>query len=73
MNVYRCVLSFVGRVLLDVGEARNAEYITSLESVLQQQNTTINQIVISHWHHDHIGGLKDVLKCLPEQKARKGP
>ncbi|XP_045104757.1 endoribonuclease LACTB2-like isoform X1 [Portunus trituberculatus] len=54
------------RVLLDVGEARNAEYITSLESVLQQQNTTINQIVISHWHHDHIGGLKDVLKCLPE-------
>uniref|UniRef100_A0A0P4WLA5 Beta-lactamase-like protein 2 homolog n=1 Tax=Scylla olivacea TaxID=85551 RepID=A0A0P4WLA5_SCYOL len=54
------------RVLLDVGEAKNAEYITSLETVLQQQDTTIDQIVISHWHHDHIGGLSDVLKCLHE-------
>lgn len=54
------------RVLLDVGEHSNAEYITSLISVMKQHNTTIDQIVISHWHHDHIGGLSDVLKCLSD-------
>lgn len=54
------------RVLLDVGEPHNAEYISSLVSVLKHHNTTINQIVISHWHHDHIGGLKEVLSCLHE-------
>ncbi|KAG0724140.1 Endoribonuclease LACTB2 [Chionoecetes opilio] len=60
------------RVLLDVGETSNTEYITSLVSVLRQHNTTIDKIVISHWHPDHIGGLSDVLKCLPDCSSSHG-
>lgn len=52
------------RVLLDAGEKENASYISSLMSVLKQQETTIDKIIITHWHHDHIGGLEDVLGCL---------
>ena len=51
------------RLLLDVGENGNKEYISHLAQVLQQNDTSIKKIVISHWHHDHIGGLGDVLKC----------
>nr|XP_027228933.1 endoribonuclease LACTB2-like [Penaeus vannamei] len=53
------------RILLDTGEKANADYISSLSSVLQEHNTSIDRIVISHWHHDHIGGVGDVLGCLP--------
>lgn len=49
------------RILLDVGEKGNGEYISSLMSVLQKHGTSIDKILISHWHHDHIGGLQDVL------------
>ncbi|XP_069158495.1 endoribonuclease LACTB2-like [Procambarus clarkii] len=52
------------RILLDAGEKGNADYISALLSVLKQQETTIDRIVITHWHHDHIGGLMDVLGCL---------
>ncbi|XP_045611930.1 endoribonuclease LACTB2-like isoform X3 [Procambarus clarkii] len=52
------------RILLDAGEKGNADYISALLSVLKQQETTIDKIVITHWHHDHIGGLMDVLGCL---------
>lgn len=53
------------RILLDTGEKANADYISSLTSVLQEHNTSIDRIVISHWHHDHIGGVGDVVGCLP--------
>ncbi|KAK7075120.1 Beta-lactamase-like protein 2 [Halocaridina rubra] len=55
------------RMLLDVGEQGNSEYISSLVSVLKDYNTTIDKIVISHWHPDHIGGLQDVLNCLKDK------
>ncbi|XP_042892175.1 endoribonuclease LACTB2-like, partial [Penaeus japonicus] len=53
------------RILLDTGESANSDYISSLTSVLQEHNTSIDRIVISHWHHDHIGGVEDVLGVLP--------
>ncbi|XP_042206111.1 endoribonuclease LACTB2-like isoform X2 [Homarus americanus] len=54
------------RILLDAGEKGNVDYISSLMSVLKQHNTTIDKIIITHWHHDHIGGLEDVLNSLEE-------
>jgi len=56
--------------LVDTGEGRE-EYIPVLESCLRETakpcNPTepdISDIIISHWHHDHVGGLPSVLALL---------
>ena len=62
------------RVLLDTGEENNSEYISNLMKVLKEHNTNIEQIIISHWHLDHIGGLTDVINQLSSPvKASKYP
>lgn len=38
------------------------EYIKHLNSVLREEKAYISAIVLTHWHHDHVGGVKDVLK-----------
>ena len=37
------------------------EYITHLKNVLVDERILIDNIIVSHWHHDHIGGVLDVL------------
>lgn len=49
------------RALIDTGEENNSEYISSLTSTLEKYKVKISNIIITHWHHDHIGGLFDVL------------
>ncbi|KAF8910347.1 lactamase [Mucidula mucida] len=56
--------------LIDTGEGRD-DYIPVLESALREtaslsdpQQQHISDIVISHWHHDHVGGIPAVLSLL---------
>lgn len=37
--------------------------------MLKEEKATISTIILTHWHHDHVGGVKDVLKCA--EKGRK--
>ncbi|KAF8842548.1 Metallo-hydrolase/oxidoreductase [Paxillus ammoniavirescens] len=57
--------------LIDTGEGK-PEYIPLLESALQDQGGDpsasaqqhVSDIIISHWHPDHVGGLPSVLSLL---------
>jgi len=49
------------RILLDTGEGDIPQYINHLRSILANEGITLSHIFLSHWHHDHVGGLRDVL------------
>ncbi|KAM5341639.1 hypothetical protein ACJ41O_014670 [Fusarium nematophilum] len=58
------------RLLIDTGEGRKA-WITSIRDTLEQENATIDAALITHWHHDHTGGIKDLLGISPQTKIYK--
>ncbi|KAF9119194.1 hypothetical protein BGW39_000487 [Mortierella sp. 14UC] len=64
------------KVLLDTGEGV-PEYIPLLQEALdkeylrnngngveKEERPTISKVICSHWHHDHVGGIQDVLSFL---------
>lgn len=59
------------RILLDTGDANYPQYIENLQKVLKSENASIETILLTHWHHDHIGGVPDVLKILDEPEKCK--
>lgn len=61
-SAYNFLFLIFRRVLLDAGDANVSEYTSNLKQVLENENAVIQKIVVSHWHHDHIGGVQDVIK-----------
>lgn len=58
------------RILLDTGDGR-PEYKRLLEKYLKATGIKVSVVLISHWHPDHIGGIKDVLSLCPQAQAFK--
>lgn len=52
------------RILIDTGDTGKSEYIKHLNMVLNEEKATIDNIILTHWHHDHIGGVEDILNTL---------
>ena len=51
------------RILIDTAEGHEA-YIALLSDVLRQESCTISQILLTHWHHDHVDGVPAVLELV---------
>ncbi|KAG4439550.1 hypothetical protein IFR05_004949 [Cadophora sp. M221] len=58
------------RLLVDTGEGKSA-WIASLKDILQKENATVTKAIITHWHHDHQGGIKHLLEYSPSTTIYK--
>lgn len=58
------------RILIDTGEG-NRIWPPSLQKALEDEKASVEQIILTHWHPDHVGGVKDVLAHSPEAKVYK--
>jgi ribonuclease/clavin/mitogillin len=58
------------RLLIDTGEGK-PEWIASIKSVLENEKITIEKAILTHWHHDHIQGVPDLLEHSSDTKVHK--
>ncbi|KAL8713950.1 MAG: hypothetical protein Q9220_002096 [cf. Caloplaca sp. 1 TL-2023] len=58
------------RLLIDTGEGRPS-WAKLLTDILNTENTAVSDVLITHWHPDHVGGIADLLKACPEAKVHK--
>lgn len=64
------MLTFCRRILIDTGDEDIPKYISSLQTVLKEEQAAIKDIVLTHWHHDHVGGVKDVIKLSNNKQCK---
>ena len=52
------------RILLDTAQGEK-EWAKNLKDVLEREKATVQTCLLSHWHHDHVGGVKDLEGLVP--------
>ncbi|KAI4752956.1 Metallo-hydrolase/oxidoreductase [Aureobasidium sp. EXF-3400] len=53
------------RLLIDTGEGKPS-WLSSLKTILSQEKASISQVILTHWHPDHVGGIPDLLSLYPK-------
>lgn len=49
---------------MDTGDGQQTEYIDLLKSVLKEHQVTLDHIVVTHWHNDHVGGVEVIKETI---------
>lgn len=57
------------RILIDTGDASVKAYCDALNEFLTTEKVEIDKILITHWHHDHVGGVQDVIQLEGAKNA----
>ncbi|PSR90853.1 putative metallo-beta-lactamase domain protein [Coniella lustricola] len=57
------------RLLIDTGEGRPS-WKAALQRTLVEEGASVSATLLTHWHGDHVGGVKDVL-CLKPPRIYK--
>ncbi|KAL6722845.1 hypothetical protein Aduo_017929 [Ancylostoma duodenale] len=50
------------KILIDTGEPNVQEFVSLLKATLDEDQSEIDSIIITHWHNDHVGGIPNVVK-----------
>ncbi|KAI0127968.1 metallo-beta-lactamase superfamily protein [Xylariales sp. AK1849] len=58
------------RLLVDTGEGKPS-WIAALKRTLADEKVTIKSALLTHWHHDHVDGVPDLLAHYPETPIYK--
>lgn len=73
------------RLLIDTGEGKPS-WIAALQRVLRDEGgdgssssggggggggATVDRVLLTHWHHDHTGGVADVLRAWPGARVHQ--
>ena len=39
--------------------------------MLSEEQATVHQALLTHWHHDHVNGIPDLLRICPQAEVFK--
>ncbi|KAI1469429.1 putative metallo-beta-lactamase domain protein [Daldinia caldariorum] len=53
------------RLLIDTGEGKPS-WIAALKKTLEEEKASIQIALLTHWHHDHTGGVGQLLEHSPQ-------
>jgi len=58
-------------ILIDTGDPNRPDYIELLRNTLSDLKTRVHQVLVTHWHLDHIGGVEGVCGLYTGKLANK--
>lgn len=59
------------RILVDAGEGKPGVLEDLLQTMKQEGCKSLSQVVITHWHFDHIGGVPQMMRHFGDLVVRK--